>query len=57
MIILVSIISSKLECKCCSSIFPIPRRKSGKREKGHIKHLWCIKCKERTEHIEQSYYW
>ena len=50
-------VSSDLRCKCCDNLFPIPRRKGNRRASGHIKHLWCIRCKERTEHVEQSFKW
>lgn len=33
-------------CPVCNNIFPIPRKKSRKRNKGHIKSLYCIYCGE-----------
>ena len=31
-------------CPKCKSSFPLPRTK--RKEKDHIKHLYCYKCKE-----------
>lgn len=31
------------------------QRLNGQREKGHIKNLSCIKCKERTKNLEVRY--
>ena len=30
----------------CGAEFPIYRKGGNLRGKGHIKHLWCYKCKE-----------
>jgi NAD-dependent SIR2 family protein deacetylase len=38
-------------CNECGNAFPVPRVKK-QREKGHIKNLYCIKCKSRTHHTE-----
>lgn len=43
---------SWLKCSECGEWFPIPRRESEKRKRGHIKDLWCVKCKKITPHIE-----
>lgn len=43
---------SNLVCECCETVFPVPRKKSGRRGKGHVKHLWCYKCKDVKAHIE-----
>lgn len=37
----------------CTAKIQLPRAKSDMREKGHIKTMWCYKCKEETDHIEQ----
>jgi Fe2+ or Zn2+ uptake regulation protein len=50
---------SKLICTECGEIFPIPRRISKQREKGHIKHIWCFKCNQVTkfkENIDNEIY-
>ncbi len=31
-------------CSECGNIFPLPRRENKKRNKGHIKDLYCIHC-------------
>jgi len=41
-----------LECIECGHIMTIQRKNSKNRATGHIKHLWCIRCKKRTRHIE-----
>lgn len=33
-------------CPECGNIFPLPRKKSKKRNKGHIKDLYCVCCGE-----------
>jgi Fe2+ or Zn2+ uptake regulation protein len=43
-----------LKCEKCGSVMPIPRKRGEKREKNHLKHLWCYKCKETTEFRENS---
>lgn len=43
-----------LTCSECGMTFPIPRKKSVRREAGHIKDLWCFKCKTTTKHLEPS---
>jgi hypothetical protein len=43
----------KLKCSTCNNITTIQRRRGELRELGHIKHLWCYKCKDTTAHIEQ----
>ena len=35
---------SRFICPNCSSVLPLPRTK--KKEKNHIKTLYCYKCKE-----------
>ena len=35
---------SLLRCGECGSVFPRPRMKHARREKGHIKDIWCYKC-------------
>lgn len=37
---------SVLVCPDCNGKFPIWRRKSSTREKGHLKFIWCPFCKE-----------
>ena len=35
----------------CKGI-PIPRKASKQRKKGHLKKLFCLSCKEETNHVE-----
>jgi len=41
-----------LQCLGCGNIFPIPRKLNKKREKHHIKHLYCVKCNGEMPHME-----
>lgn len=45
---------SNLVCECCSNVFPVPRKQSERRGRGHVKHIWCYKCMEVTAHVEQA---
>ena len=31
-------------CPECGGTFPLPRKKSKRRDKGHIKDLYCVYC-------------
>ena len=37
---------SNFVCPECGSLFPLPRAKSMRREKNHIKDLWCPHCRK-----------
>lgn len=39
-------------CPECNTKFPIPRKKSNQREKGHIKDIWCPFCKDTRKMLE-----
>jgi hypothetical protein len=41
-----------LSCSCCSNVVSIHRKRSKMKEKNHVKHMYCWKCKETTAHIE-----
>lgn len=41
---------SILYCAECGTPFPIRRCRA--RRRGHMKPLWCIRCRRRTLHIE-----
>lgn len=43
---------SNFICPTCGGGFPLPRAKSMRREKGHVKDLWCPYCKDRVKTIE-----
>ena len=43
---------SELYCENCNTIFPLYRHKNRLRGNGHIKHVWCYKCREYTAHVE-----
>lgn len=43
---------SNFICPECGNSFPLPRAKSMRRERGHIKDLWCPFCKKKVKTIE-----
>lgn len=43
---------TRLICPICGNIQTIFRQSNKCREFGHIKTIWCFKCKEKTNHIE-----
>lgn len=45
---------SELRCTECGTVMPIPRFKGHKREKNHIKDLWCYRCKKVTKFKENE---
>ena len=44
---------SMLRCSVCGRPQWIWRRQARRRGRGHVKHLWCPTCEERTAHIEE----
>lgn len=45
-------IQTRLVCPKCGNIQIIFRKIVRRKKYGHIKDLWCFKCKEVTKHIE-----
>lgn len=43
-------IITNLKCTCCGNIWNIPRIRGEMRERGHVKDVWCIICKQVTPH-------
>lgn len=41
-----------LECLDCGNVQAIWRKRSRLKELGHVKHLWCVDCRDRTKHRE-----
>jgi len=39
-------------CQYCNCITSMLRKKCKRKEKNHIKHLYCCKCKLVTPHLE-----
>ena len=39
-------------CPECGNKFPLPRAKSMRRSKNHIKDLWCPHCKKKVKTLE-----
>jgi len=42
----------RLKCKYCAFEQEISRRRSKRKKTGHIKHLYCCQCRDRTAHVE-----
>lgn len=47
-----SIIETKLICPKCGNVQVIFRKASKQKEFGHLKKLWCYKCKKIINHFE-----
>lgn len=47
-------ILSNLRCAECQNVTILPRPKGRKRKDGHVKHMWCFKCKKETAHEESK---
>lgn len=47
-----TMIQTKLVCQKCNNIQIIYRKSSKRKEYGHIKTIWCYKCKQITNHFE-----
>lgn len=45
-------IETRLICPECGNIQTIFRLSSRKKSFGHLKMLWCFKCKKRINHFE-----
>ena len=43
---------SNFVCPECGMIMPLPRPKGKQRKRGHIKDLWCPKCRCTRKFIE-----
>ena len=41
-----------LKCTCCGQLIPIQRNMVRLKKKGHIKTIYCPKCKDTTQCIE-----
>lgn len=46
------IVETRLICPQCGNIQKIFRLASKRKNFGHLKALWCFKCKQRINHIE-----
>lgn len=44
---------STFYCVQCSNSISLPRKSSRQREKGHLKKIYCVKCKCEVNHTEQ----
>jgi hypothetical protein len=49
----ISFTVSDFYCTCCGQKgIPAPRKASKQREKGHLKKMYCVRCKKLVNHIE-----
>ena len=47
------VVLDEFYCTLCGTKgIPIARRKGSEREAGHLKKLFCLKCKRETNHVE-----
>ncbi len=49
------LVQTSLVCEECGYREYIWRKAGRQRPCGHIKHMWCYRCKERTAHIEEPH--
>lgn len=42
-----------LECEVCGTQMPISRKASKQKKPGHVKHMYCPKCKKTQAFIER----
>lgn len=47
-----SMVYKQLCCSRCGTVMTIPRRTGKNKPSGHIKTMWCYRCKEKTDFIE-----
>lgn len=45
-------VQTRLECSECGTQVFIMRKRGKQKKRGHIKHMYCIGCKETTGFIE-----
>lgn len=41
-------------CQVCGEAVQATKRPDRRTSPGHIKHMWCIKCKDETPHVQIS---
>ena len=48
-----NLIMSDFYCtRCGSKGLPVWRKTGAEREAGHLKKLWCLRCRQETNHVE-----
>ena len=52
-----TVIISPLQYSECGIRFSIPRKANRLRETGHVKDVWCYRCKRVTKFIETGEYY
>ena len=48
------LVEKRLKCTVCGNVDTIQRTNHRNRETGHIKHIYCFKCRDTTAHEELS---
>lgn len=43
---------ARLRCTRCGNLQSIRRLRGRLRRPGHLKRIWCIRCRQRTLHVE-----
>lgn len=49
------IVLRNFKCPCCAEIVSAPKKKSRQTSEGHIKDMWCWKCKSEQKFIQIRY--
>ncbi len=47
-----NIVMAKTKCTICGEVFEFWRKTGRKQKRGHVKHVFCIKCNADTPHKE-----
>lgn len=40
-------------CQVCGYVAPATKGRGPRTGAGHVKHMWCIRCREVTEHRQE----
>lgn len=49
-----SMSETSLKCTECGNVNTLFRDSGWRKKDGHIKTVWCFKCKKETDHIENK---
>lgn len=41
-------------CQVCGETAPAAKGRGPRTSKGHVKHMWCIRCQKVTEHRQEE---
>ena len=41
-------------CQVCGEKAPAAKGRGARTGPGHVKHMWCVRCQEVTEHLQEE---